>query len=71
MSFINTRINGRGATVPFQAFPQMLETGDREARSLAAYTLGGTGVRAAIEPLARLLDESDERLRISGIESLA
>lgn len=53
------------------ALIENLQKGSREARRMAAYALGGIADEASIEPLARLLSDADEWLRIAGIEALA
>lgn len=49
----------------------VLESGTAEARSAAAYTLGNIASDSAVEPLAELLGDEDEQLRVAAIESLA
>jgi HEAT repeat protein len=50
---------------------QLLQTGNPKARSMAARTLGSIGDPAAIEPIAAMLTDADEWVRIAAVESLA
>jgi HEAT repeat protein len=50
---------------------EVLRDGDSDARWLVAQALGGMGLRDSISPLADLLDDEAEHVRIAAIESLA
>jgi HEAT repeat protein len=50
---------------------ELLQTGSPKAKAMAARTLGSIGDPAAIEPIAVLLTDADEWVRIAAVESLA
>jgi len=50
---------------------ELLQTGNPKAKEMAARTLGSIGDPAAIEPIAVLLTDADEWVRIAAVESLA
>ena len=50
---------------------EVLQTGSNGAKSITARVLGGIGDKSTVEPLAKLLVDSDEQLRIAAIEALA
>lgn len=49
----------------------ILHTGSKDARSIAAYSLWSIDDESIIDHLAKLLDDPEDDLRIAGIESLA